>query len=126
MSVTSHYGPEDRNPDFYRGEWQYADLSGNGTEVMVSAGMGLLGNVEVGVAASSQTAKFYDTPSGGTTDATTLIATVDLGTTGYRQGIHVAFSNGLTCIISGGSGEITVEFMGRASVSTNWRRAGHN
>lgn len=121
MPITSHYGPEDRNPDFYRGEWQYAKLEGNGTEVMVPRGMGLLGNVDIGVAAGGATAKFFDTPSGGTTDDTTEIATVDLGTTGYRQGIKVAFSNGLTCIVSGGAAEFTVEFMGRATVSTNWQ-----
>lgn len=117
MAITANlYGPTNRNPDYWRGEFQYLHLIGDGTEVMVPAGGGFLGDVDVGVAGTL--AKFYDTPSGGTTDGTTQIATVDTSVTGFRARLRVAFSRGLTVITTGSNGDLTISFRGRQIANT--------
>lgn len=113
--TTAVYGPTHRNPDVTLGEWQNLHLIGDGTEAMVAAGGGVLGPVDVGVAGTL--AKFYDTPSGGTTDTTTQIATVDTAAAGRRFTGPIVFRRGLTVITTGANGDLSISFLGRPSVS---------
>jgi len=116
MALTAVYGPTNRNPSYSLGEYQYAQLKGDGTEVMVAAGGGVLARVNVGVVGTL--AKFYDTPAGGTTDDTTLIATVNTSVLGIQFDGPVTFSKGLTVITTGAGTYITVAFSGRPTVSS--------
>lgn len=124
MALTVHYGPQDRNPDFFRGDMQYAKFvasgGSGGTEVMVAAGGGVLNSVEIGVAVASSTVEFFDTPSGGTADATTSIAKVSMAATADAIRPRLTFSKGLTAIVTtGGASEFTVAFSGRAFVNSH-------
>lgn len=119
MAITSTlFGPKDYNPHFGRGEFQYARIVGDGTVVVVASGAGSIHSIMVGVAGTL--AKFYDTASGGTTDDTTEIITVNTSapTTAPYTLPDVAFSKGLTVITTGGSGDITISFRGRPDVSS--------
>jgi len=73
--MASHIGPQDLSPNQALGEFQYAYLSGAATYALVT-GSGTVHTVVVGV--NGTLLKLYDTPAGGTTDATTQIATIDL------------------------------------------------
>lgn len=116
MAGTLNIGPVGRNPDRARGEHQYAFMKGADTYVLVSKGGGQLHTLIVGVAGSL--AKFYDTPSDGTTDETTQIATVSLAAvTATPLILDVAFSKGLTCVVTGASAELTVSFDGAQTTS---------
>lgn len=110
-------GPTGRNPDRARGEHQYAHIIGDQTAVLVGGGGGQLHSILTGVVGTL--AKFYDTASGGTTDATTQLCTVSLGAlTSGPYILDVAFSKGLTCIVTGGaSTEVTISFDGAQTVS---------
>lgn len=117
MAITSTlFGPKDYNPHFARDEFQYCRIVGDGTVVLVATGAGSLKTVDVGVAGTL--AKFYDVASGGVTDATTEIATVDTSITGYRANVPVAFAKGLTCVTTGGNTDITISFRGRPDTSS--------
>lgn len=110
-------GPTNRNPDYFNGEYQYADIIDAQTAVLVSAGGGVVHTVEIGVVGTL--AVFYDTPSGGTTDATTQIAKVSLAALSSQPIIlDVAFSKGLTVVVTGASTELTVSFRGAQTVSS--------
>src|SRR5258708_1774503 len=93
-------GATGRNTDYTRGEAQYAHIIGAQTAVLVSAGGGMVHTVNIGIAGTL--AKFYDVKSGGPTDATTLIFTVDISapTTAPFDLPDVAFSQGLTVIVT--------------------------
>lgn len=110
MSATLVTGPTDRLPELKNGEKQWARILGAGTVVVVAKGGGLLGDVNDGVAGTL--AKFYDTPSGGTADDTTLIATVDISSTGYRESLSVLFERGLTVVVTGASADISFNVTG--------------
>lgn len=114
--ASSHIGPTGQIPHQAIGEYQYAYLNGADTFVLVAAGQGMVHTVVVGVAGTL--CKLYDTPSGGTADATTQIATLDTSVATARDWLlDVAFSKGLTVITTGGSGEITVSFRGTATTN---------
>lgn len=103
-------GPTGRNPERALGEFQYAKLDGAATYVIVDKGGGTLHTVSIGV--TGTLAIFYDTPSGGTTDDTTEIATVSLAALSSQPIIlDVDFSQGLTCVVTGAA-ELTVSFNG--------------
>lgn len=113
-------GPTNRNPDYARGENQYARILGAQTAVLVPQGGGMIASIMVGIAGT--TAKFYDTPAGGTTDDTTQILTVDIDTPTVDSELpKVAFSKGLTVIVAGGATtDMTVSFRGAQTVSTRF------
>lgn len=109
-------GPKGRNPDRANGEFQYADIIDAQTAVLVSKGGGVIHTVEIGVVGTL--AIFYDVKEGGTTDATTQIAKVSLAAlTSQPIILDVAFSQGLTVVVTGSSTELTVSFLGAQTVS---------
>lgn len=110
------YFPLNRNPDRTLGETQSLRLVGDGTEVMVAAGGGTLDSVDVAVAGTL--AQFFDTPSGGTADATTLIANMATSVTGRRFTGPIVFTRGLTVITTGAASDMTIRFNGRPTVSS--------
>ena len=113
-------GPTGRTPDYSANDHQYANIKLAQTAVLVSRGGGHLHTVIVGVVGTL--AKFYDVASGGTTDATTEIATISLAALTHGTFLlDVAFSQGLTCIVTG-TAEIFVSFQG--SQTTNPRNFG--
>lgn len=107
-------GPKGRNPDYARNEHQYANITGAQTAVLVAHGGGMVHTVQIGVVGTL--AIFYDTPEGGTTDATTEIMRLSLATLGDYDNLDFAFSQGLTVIVTGGA-ELTVMFRGAQTVS---------
>ena len=109
------YGPTDRLPNYDNGEWQWCKSVGAQTITPVPAGGGVLHSVLCGVAGTL--VKFYDVAAGGTTDATTEIATVSL-TELDEHLIDAIFSRGLTAIITGAAAEITISFSGRSILNT--------
>lgn len=115
-------GPTGRIPQQALNEFQYGYIFQAQTAVLVAAGQGTLHTVVVGV--NGTLAKFYDTPSGGTTDATTQIATLDLSAAATLPTfiLDVAFSKGLTVVVTGSNAELTVSFRGTAT--TNPKTAG--
>lgn len=115
MAGSINIGPVGRNPDRARGEHQYAYMKGADTYVIVDAGGGQVEALLVGVAGTLL--KLYDTPEGGTADATTQIATYDLSTVGGPFPLRVAFSKGLTAVVTGASAELTLSFDGAQTVS---------
>lgn len=80
-------------------------------------GGGMVHTVLVGVGGTL--AKFYDVKAGGTTDNTTEIFTVDISapTTAPYTLPDIAFSQGLTVIVTGSSADIMVSFRGALTVS---------
>ena len=101
------FTPVDRNPDFGRGECQTAFIVNDQTAVIAARGAGHVKSVVVGVAGTLL--KLYDTPSGGTADATTQIATISLASAniGHRT-LNAAFSKGLTAIVTGTNAEVSI------------------
>lgn len=109
-------GPTGQNPHYAMGENQYARILNAQTAVLVAHGSGNLHTVVVGVAGTL--AKFYDTPTGGTADDTTEIATVDISqATRETLTLDVAFSKGLTVVVTGASADLTVSFRQAQTVS---------
>jgi hypothetical protein len=110
-------GPVDRNPDIARGEHSYAHLIGAQTAVL-SSGSGFVHTVVVG--AIGTLAAFYDTPPGGTTDASTLVCMVSLAALTVGPLIlDVAFGKGITVVVTGGAGaDLTISFDGPQTVSS--------
>lgn len=113
--MASHIGPADLTPDQALGEFQYAYLSGAATYALVT-GAGVVHTVLVGVVGTLL--KLYDVAAGGTTDATTQIATIDLSSATANGGflLDVAFSKGLTAIVTG-SAELMISFRGTTTSS---------
>lgn len=110
-----HIGPTDRTLYPANNEYQYAEIELAQTAVLVAAGGGRLHSVEIGVVGTL--AQFYDTPAGGTADATTRIATVPLDAlTNQPFILDVAFGKGLTVIVTG-TAVLTVAFTGAPTVS---------
>lgn len=111
-------GPTNRNPDYALGEHQYAHIVGAQTAVLVSGGGGHVHTLTVGVVGTL--AKFYDTPSGGTTDDTTLIHTAAINVATLETNtLDFTFSKGLTVIVTGAAGtEITITFAAAQTVSS--------
>lgn len=110
-------GPVDRYPDYARGENQYARILGAQTAVLVAHGGGMVHTLTCGV--SGTLAKFYDTPTGGTTDDTNEIATVTL-TNADRETVllDVDFGRGLTVVVTGDANtDITISFRSASIVS---------
>lgn len=109
-------GPVNFLPNQALHEYQYAYVNLAQTAVIVAAGAGVVHSVVIGVAGTLL--KLYDTPSGGTADGTTQIATIDASapTTNDPALLDVAFSKGLTAILTG-AGELTISFRGAATVS---------
>lgn len=118
MAISSAvFGPTDRNPDYTKGEWQWLRLVGDGTQVIVPAGMGVVARVVLNVAGTR--AQFFDTPSGGTTDATTMIVNLPVNTLAVGEfDINAVFARGLTVITTGAATDITVLFSGRQTTSS--------
>jgi hypothetical protein len=115
--MASHIGPADLTPNQALGEFQYAYLSGAATYALVT-GSGTVHTVVVGVAGTLL--KLYDVAAGGTTDSTTQIATIDLAgpaTGGGMYVLDVAFSKGLTAIVTGSSAELMLSFRGTTTTS---------
>lgn len=112
--ASSHIGPVRRNPDHGNGEHQYAYITGADTYNLVAAGGGCVHTVVVGVVGTFL--KLYDTPAGGTTDATTQIATISLAALGAYPNIDAEFSKGLVAIVTGAA-ELTITFRGAPTVS---------
>lgn len=112
--ATLVFGPQDRFPDVARQEWQWARINGAQTAVLVPRGGGMVHTVVNGVAGTL--IKLYDTFEGGVTDDTTEIATLGLEATRETATLDVAFSRGLTAIVTG-AGDCTVSFIGRQTVS---------
>ena len=109
-------GPTGQNPHYAMGENQYARLTGAQTAVLVAHGAGNVHTVVVGVAGTLL--KLYDVATGGTTDDTTEIATVDISqATRETLTLDVAFSKGLTAIVTGASADLTVSFRQAQTVS---------
>lgn len=110
-------GPVNQMPNEALGEYQYAYIFQAQTAVIVAAGAGVLHSVLCGVAGTLL--KLYDTVSGGTADATTQIATIDLASASANGGwvLDVAFSKGLTAIVTGANAEVTLAFRGTATTS---------
>lgn len=117
-------GPTGRNPHYALGEHQYAHIIGAQTAVLVAHGNGFVHNITCGV--KGTLVKFYDTPTGGTTDATTLVATFDISTTTptLETGtLDEAFSKGITVIVTGDTTtEVNISFDG--AQTTNPRQFG--
>lgn len=112
--VTATYGPTDRHPDFARNEYQYGRLESEGTEVIVPNGGGRVHTVAVGVAGTLLI--LHDVESGGATSDATEIATVSLAAAGNVT-LDVAFSKGLTAIVTGAASDITISFGTRHMLS---------
>ncbi len=106
-------GPTGRTPTQALNEFQYAYIYLAQTAVIVPAGHGTLHAIVVGVAGTDL--KLYDTPSGGTADATTQIATVSLAAVSYLL-LDIAFTKGLTAVVAGAA-EVTLSFRGTATVN---------
>lgn len=117
MAITvNNYGPDDGLPIEGQNEWQYLRLVGDGTEVIIPAGAGLLHSVWVGVAGTLAT--FFDTPSGGTADGTTACLNVATSVTGLRFKGPIKVSKGLTVTTTGASSDLTIVFYGRPVVAS--------
>lgn len=114
--TTENFGPDDGLPIVGQNEWQYLRIIGDGTEVIIPAGAGLLHSVWVGVAGTLAT--FYDTPSGGTADGTTACLNVATSVTGLRFKGPLKVSKGLTVITTGTNGDLTILFNGRPVVAS--------
>jgi len=109
-------GPKGRNPDYFRLEHQYANIIGAQTAVIVSKGGGMIHTVWCGVVGTL--AEFYDVAEGGTTDATTRIGTFSLAALTDELILDIAFSQGLTVIVTGGaSTAVGMSFRGAQTVS---------
>lgn len=112
-------GPTGRNPYYALGEHQYAHAIGAQTAVLVAHGNGFVHTVTVGVVGTL--AKFYDTPAGGTADATTLVATLNISTTPptLETGtLDMAFSKGITVVITGDAAtELNISFDGAQTLN---------
>lgn len=111
--TTENFGPDDGLPNVGQNEWQYLRIVGDGTEVIIPAGAGLLHSVWVGVAGTLAT--FYDTPSGGTADGTTACVNVATSVTGLRFKGPIKVSKGLTVVTTGASSDLTIVFFGRTT-----------
>lgn len=103
-----NYGPNNRNADYARGEYNFVKTKGPGTEVISERGGGMVHAVVVGVAGTLL--KLHDAPTGGVLDDTTLIATIDLAapTTMPAPILDAAFNDGLTAVITGANAELTI------------------
>lgn len=118
MAITvENFGPDDGLPIVGQNEWQYLRIVGDGTQVVIAAGAGLLHSVWVGVAGTLAT--FYDTPSGGTADNTTACLNVATSVTGLRFKGPLKVSKGLTVVTTGANGDLTILFQGRATVASS-------
>lgn len=113
--MASHIGPADLAPAAGLGVFQYAYLSGAATYALVT-GAGVVHSIVCGV--NGTLLKLYDVAAGGTTDATTQIATIDLSAVATMPCfvLDVAFSKGLTAIVTGAA-ELTISFRGTATSS---------
>lgn len=107
-------GPAGRNPDYGRGENNYAHIIGAQTAVL-ARGHGHLHSVRVGVVGTL--AKFYDIAPGGTPGAGNQIATVSLAAVSTNGEIglgDVAFELGCTVVVTGdASTELSVAYQGK-------------
>lgn len=110
-------GPTGFLPNQALNEYQYAYIFQAQTAVVVAAGAGVLHSVIVGV--NGTLLKLYDTPSGGTADATTQIATIDLSAAATLPAflLDIAFSKGLTAVVTGANAELTLSFRGTATTN---------
>lgn len=112
--TTALFGPNDRMPHFAAGEWQWLRLVGDGTQVVVQAGMGVLARVILNVAGTR--AAFHDVVGGQTADATNLIVNLPINTLAVGEfDIGAPFDDGLTVITTGAASDLTIFFSGRAS-----------
>jgi hypothetical protein len=101
-------GPEDRNPDYARGEKKVAHIIGDQTAVLSARGGGHIHAIVVGV--TGTLAKFYDIAAGVTPAAANQMCTVSLAAVTVGPMIlDAAFSKGCTVVVTGGAGtELTV------------------
>lgn len=117
MALVFNIGPVDRNPNYAAGEHQYANGVGAGTTSLVDAGGGRVHSVIVGVVGTLL--ELHDVAAGGSTSATTRIATIDTSVLTTNPIIlDVAFSKGLTAITTGAGTNITIALMGVPTVTT--------
>jgi len=116
MAITvAVFGPTDHLPQVGMKEFQWLHTVGDGTQVIVPAGDGVLHALHVGVVGTL--AIYYDTPSGGTADTTTEIARVATTAIGRQFEGDICFARGLTCVITGGASDLTHQFDGRTTVA---------
>jgi len=109
-------GPVGRRVERAYGERNYAHIIGAQTAVICAAGAGTLSAVICGVVNTGTTAKFYDTPAGGTTDPTTQMFTLDISVVKEVSSLELGFNRGLTCIVAGGAAtEVTLSFIDSAN-----------
>jgi hypothetical protein len=112
MAASLLIGPKDYLPHVAHDEYQYANIIEAQTAVLVAAGSGVVHSVTIGVVAAGLL-KLYDVASGGTTDATTEIATLSVAAlTSGPFILDVAFSKGLTGVLTGATAQVTVYFWG--------------
>lgn len=115
--TTALFGPTNSLPDYDKGEWQWLRLVGDGTQVLVAAGAGILARVVIGAAGTRAT--FHDVASGGAVDGTTMIVNLPTNTlTVPPYDIMAKFTQGLTVVTTGAANDITILFSGRAFTST--------
>jgi len=115
MAITvALFGPTKHLPHLAMKEFQTLRLVGDGTQVIVAAGAGILHAVHVGIVGTL--AIFYDVASGGTVDDTTACAKIATTAIGRQFEGDIAFSQGLTVVTTGAS-DLTIEFWGRGTVA---------
>lgn len=110
-------GPLGRYPDVARGEWQYANIIGAQTAVLVAKGGGMVHTVVCGIAGTL--AEFYDAATGAALTPANKIATVDIAAaTRETETLDVSFSQGLRVVVTGAATcDLTVTFIGAQTVS---------
>ena len=115
MAITvALFGPTKHLPIVGHKEFQTLHLVGDGTQVVVPAGAGVLHALHVGVVGTL--AIFYDVAAGGTVDTTTEILRVATTAIGRQFEGDITFTQGLT-VVTTGAGDLTIEFWGRATVA---------
>ena len=112
--TTALFGPNERMPNYAKGEWSWLRVVGAGTQVIVAGGAGVLGRVIIGAAGTR--AQFFDCVSGGTADDTTMILNLPINSLVVPDYTILApFDQGLTVITTGSSTDLTIFFNGRAA-----------
>jgi len=119
-TITKIYGPQDRNPDYARGERRWCTLrnaSSQTTGSIVDRGAGTLWAVISNEVVASVVGLF-DAVAGGTVDNTTQV--VEAGTESPRGdkiggAAGIPFDDGLQIIMYADGQDVTVLFSGGAS-----------
>lgn len=113
MAITTQdYEPEDRNPDYARGEWQYCHIIGDGSAQCFD-GYGEFGDLINNIAVAG-TVSVHDVATGGTADATNRIALYDTTALGpLKKAGPWIVRRGLRVVTSAATNDITFQLRGR-------------